>query len=121
MVTISLPANWPDIINGLFEASGTLSVINHTRVLWRSRQAHGVSMLSILVFTSWGSWNLYYYPHLGQTMSFLAGVSIMLAEIVWMGSVAWLRWFAGRGWQNGTEIGFGGFGRMSVQVRLRAV
>jgi hypothetical protein len=82
-----------DLVNGLFEACGAISVLNHTRVLWRSRQAHGVSVLSILFFTAWGGWNLFFYPHLGQWLSFCGGLAIMVSEIVWFGSVVWLRWF----------------------------
>jgi hypothetical protein len=37
-----------------------------------------------LFFTSWGVWNLYYYPSLGQWLSFAAGIALCLGNIAWV-------------------------------------
>lgn len=81
----------PDLINGLFEFAGSLFIINHTRALWRSRQANGISIVSVIYFALWGIWNLFYYPHLDQPLSFSGGCAIMLANFFWIGSIIYLR------------------------------
>ena len=52
----------PDMINGLYEGFGALFVLATCRNLWKSKQPWGVSIVGICFFTSWGIWNLYYYP-----------------------------------------------------------
>lgn len=81
----------PDIINGTFEAFGSLFILNHCRVLWVTRQARGISLLSTSFFSAWGLWNIFYYPHLEQMFSFYAGLMIMAANCVWIGSIVYLR------------------------------
>lgn len=81
----------PDYINGTFELLGGAFLLNHARVLWKTRQAHGVSLLSVIFFSGWGIWNCFYYPHLQQMFSFYAGMFIAAANIFWMGSIFYLR------------------------------
>lgn len=76
--------NWQDFINGAFEASAALAVLNHCRVLYVAKTFAGVSLLSTAFFWAWGVWNLYYYPSLGQWLSFSGGVAIMLANLLWL-------------------------------------
>lgn len=74
----------PDLINGLFEFLGSLFTwLNFTRVI-KDRGYAGISVLSLIFFTSWGLWNLYYYPALTQWWSFAGGVSIVMANIFWL-------------------------------------
>lgn len=79
--------NIPDIINASFEGLASLFILNHARVLWQTRQADGVSLLSTAFFGVWGFWNVYYYPHLEQMFSFYAGLAIMAANLFWMYSI----------------------------------
>lgn len=81
----------PDLINGGFELFGSLFIVNHIRALCKSKQAYGVSLISTLFFGFWGLWNLYYYPHLSQPLSFAGGIAITLANLVWIGSIWWFR------------------------------
>lgn len=74
----------PDLINGLFEIFSGLFVLNHCRVILKDKQVAGVSIISVLFFVVWGMWNLYYYPHLGQNISFYGGIFICFANIVWV-------------------------------------
>ena len=76
---------WQDVANGSFEFIAGFAVWNHARVLYRQKQVRGVSMLSTLFFSSWGWWNLYYYPWLDQWFSFLGGLSIMSGNLMWLG------------------------------------
>lgn len=75
-----------DLINGLFEAFAGLFVLNHCRVLYAHKEARGVSLASIVFFTLWGIWNLYYYPALNQPLSFYGGLFVVAANAlyVWM-------------------------------------
>jgi hypothetical protein len=68
--------NYPDLINGLFEFCGSLAVWWNVRALWRDKCFSGMRIVPTLFFTSWTVWDLYYYPHLGQWISFFAGICI---------------------------------------------
>lgn len=87
-----------DLINGSFEAVAALFTLNHCRVLLRDRAVAGVSIASMAFFTLWGVWNLWFYPHLGQTWSFAGGVLLVAANAVYVallcrfsGFALWLR------------------------------
>lgn len=73
----------PDIINGLFEALGGLFVFNHCRAVIRDKDVKGVSIISVIFFSAWGYWNLFYYPHLNQLWSFVGGIVIVSANTIW--------------------------------------
>ncbi len=83
--------NYPDFINGCFELFGGLSVLNHCRVLYKEKQVHGVSILSTIFFSSWGFYNIYFYPHLHQWWSFAGGLSIMSANLLWISMMLYYR------------------------------
>jgi len=74
-----------DMINGIFEiAAGILIWANCYRV-YKDKQVKGVSLLAVSVFVLWGYWNLYYYPFLGQWLSFIGGIMVVTANTVWVG------------------------------------
>ncbi len=85
----------PDLINGLFEAVGGFLILNHARVLWNDKMVKGVSILSTAIFTSWGFWNLYYYPHLDQWLSFAGGLLIVAANTLWVTMMLYYTKFPG--------------------------
>ena len=74
----------PDMINGLFEAIGGALVLNHCRAVLRDKAVAGVSIFSTAVFSLWGFWNLFYYPHLDQWYSFGGGLVIVTANCLWV-------------------------------------
>lgn len=74
----------PDLINGIFELCGCLFILNHCRVLYRQKMVRGVSLVSTIFFAAWGFWNLFYYPHLGQWISFAGGIGIVAANTLWI-------------------------------------
>lgn len=88
--------NAPDLINGSFEAVAALFTLNHCRVLRHDKAVAGVSVASMAFFTAWGVWNLWYYPSLGQTWSFVGGVMLVVANAVY---VALLLRFSGAWWR----------------------
>lgn len=74
----------PDIINGLFEFGGAITLGLNVRRLLKDRMIAGVSIVPTAFFAAWGYWNLYYYPHLGQWVSFLGGLGVVIANTVWV-------------------------------------
>ncbi len=82
----------PDFINGLFEFLGSVFIWRSIWLLNRQKQVHGVSILSIGFFMSWGYWNLYYYPNLNQWLSFAGGLSIVTANTIWVSQIGYYLW-----------------------------
>lgn len=73
-----------DVINGLFEFfGGSLLLLNIIR-LRKDRCIKGVSWTPVAFFTTWGLWNLYYYPSLEQWFSFFGGLFIVAINSIWL-------------------------------------
>ena len=82
----------PDLINAAITAGGGCFVWLNVLRLRRDRIVRGIHWIPVLYFTSLGYWHLYYYPFLKQWASFVAGVSIVLANTVWLCQIIyWLR------------------------------
>jgi hypothetical protein len=76
-----------DLVNGLFECcSGFFCWINIFKLI-KDKELKGVSWIPLSFFTLWGFWNLFYYPSLNQTLSFIGGISIVIANVVWLSLV----------------------------------
>lgn len=76
--------NIPDLINGIFELLGGVAVFGHTMAVLRDKRVRGIDWRSSVVMVTWGFWNLYYYPHLDQWLSFLGGIAIVAGNVVWL-------------------------------------
>lgn len=74
----------PDLVNGAFELFGGAFNWLNVAALLRDKKLRGVSPLPTIVFTTWGFWNLFYYPHLDQWLSFAGGLVIVTANLVWV-------------------------------------
>lgn len=73
-----------DLVNGLFELVAGIAAFYNCYVIRRDKMVRGVSIASTFFFTSWGAWNLYYYPSLDQTLSFYGGVVIFAANALYV-------------------------------------
>ena len=73
-----------DIINASFEFFATWFVLNNCWVVIADAKVAGVSILSTAFFMSWGGWNIYYYPSLGQKFSFYCGIGVLLSNILYV-------------------------------------
>ena len=73
-----------DAINGAYELIGGCFLLHSCFRLLKDKEVKGVSIPSIAFFTSWGFWNLYYYPTLNQWMSFCGGILIVTANTWWL-------------------------------------
>jgi hypothetical protein len=76
--------NPQDAINGAFELCGGFLLFLHCRKVIQDREIKGVSWIPVAFFAGWGYWNLYYYPHLNQTLSFIGGIVVVFANTLWL-------------------------------------
>lgn len=74
----------PDLINGMYEAGGGFMQLLNVKALYKDKKVIGVSIVPSAFFTSWGIWNLFYYPHLGQWLSFAGGLVLVLVNVAWV-------------------------------------
>ena len=74
----------PDLINGSFEFLAGFFLLNNCFRVIKDKAVAGVSIISVIFFTLWGFWNLYYYPHLNQMISFFGGLLIVAANTFWV-------------------------------------
>jgi hypothetical protein len=71
----------------LFELFGSAMLWRNVLQLYRDKQVKGVHWSATFFFAAWGYWNLFYYPHLDQWWSFAGGVSIVIANTIWLGQM----------------------------------
>jgi hypothetical protein len=74
----------PDFVNGMFEFLGGMFIIANILKLWRDKSVKGVWPPAVAFFTTWGFWNLYYYPSLGQWFSTICGAIIAFFNTIWV-------------------------------------
>lgn len=79
--------DYADAINGIFHLLGATALFWNVRRVFKDKAVAGVSILSTVFFALWGFWNLYYYPHLDQWLSFIAGIAIVIGNCCWIGSM----------------------------------
>jgi len=75
----------PDHINASFELSGSLLTWMNVWWVYKDKGYAGLYFPAIFLFTSWGFWNLWYYPHLGQWWSGVATIIMVSANTCWCG------------------------------------
>lgn len=75
--------NWPDIVNGCYEFLGAPFIFLSVIKLYRDKEVKGISWIHAGFFTTWGYWNLFYYPHLDQWFSFAGGIAIVVVNTLW--------------------------------------
>ncbi len=73
-----------DLFNGLFELGGAIVTWINVLKLYTDKDIKGVFWPVWLFFSSWGLWNLYYYPSVGHYISFYAGILLVSGNIVWV-------------------------------------
>lgn len=76
--------SWPDYVNGFFEFAGGIALWKNVRAIRKDKMVRGVNWEVTLFFTSWGFWNLFYYPSLAQWASFVGGLNIVAANAAWL-------------------------------------
>jgi hypothetical protein len=79
----------PDIINGLFESAGGFFIALSVIKLYREKLVRGVSWVHAAFFSTWGYWNLFFYPNLGQWFSFFGGAFLVAMNTAWLFQMAY--------------------------------
>lgn len=74
----------PDFINGMFEFVGAAICMSNVRRIRRDRTVKGFDPMTTVFFTGWGVWNIYFYSHLEQWISWLGGIALALVNLVWL-------------------------------------
>jgi len=74
----------PDLVNGLFEGASALFQLCNVFAILKDKQIRGVRIAPTFFFLVWGLWNLFYYPHLGQSYSLIGGLLIVSVNIWWL-------------------------------------
>ena len=81
--------NWPDFVNGSFEALGGVFLAMNLRRILKDKKIAGISIFPVAFWSLWGFWNLFYYPHLGQWISFVGGVLVVTMNTIWVALAIW--------------------------------
>ena len=75
---------WPDLINGIFESIGAIMTWRNYIQLRRDMNFSGVYWPCTAFFSTWGIWNLIYYPSLNQWFSFVGGIVLVSGNLMWV-------------------------------------
>lgn len=73
----------PDQINGALEVCLGAMIFANVDQIRRDKQVRGIRNWGQYVVTVWGFWNLYYYPSLGQWVSFVGGIAVVAGNFAW--------------------------------------
>ena len=74
----------PDLINGCFELLASSFLFLHVRRIFKDKQVKGVSIVATVFFTTWGWWNIFFYPVVGLWWSFWGGVPVVVMNSLWV-------------------------------------
>ena len=104
--------NTPDLINGLFELFGGILMWKNVAQIRKHKAVRGVHWVPTAFWIAWGLWNLYFYPHLDQWMSFTGGLLIVVGNGVYL-------WFIRKYW-NGELVDKWSVLRSKLKEQLKA-
>lgn len=77
----------PDMMNASFEILGGVFLAPSVLKAWRGKMIRGVHWTTPMFFWSWGLWNVFYYPMIGQPLSAWAGLIVFVVNTAWFGLV----------------------------------
>lgn len=73
-----------DFVNGMFEFGLSFFLMMNIRQAYRDKQVKGIWWPMVAFTTTWGYWNLFYYPHLDQWWSFVGGIAVVTCNTIWL-------------------------------------
>jgi hypothetical protein len=76
--------NLSDVVNGVFEFTGAAMTLLSVRALLRDKEIKGFHWAPTAFFTSWSTFNLWFYPSNNLWWSFAGGVSIWCVNATWL-------------------------------------
>jgi len=74
----------PDVVNGTFEIVGGLLCWLNVHKIAKEKYFAGIHWPVQAFFSVWGLWNLFYYPMLGQWVSFVGGLFLFVGNTAWV-------------------------------------
>jgi uncharacterized membrane protein YfcA len=82
-----------DCINGSYEAIGGAFLLINCLRLYKDKEVKGITLSAAFFFSTWSWWNLYYYPHLNQWMSFYGALLIAASNTLWIAMAIYYTYF----------------------------
>ena len=76
-----------DAINGSYELLGAIFQCLNVRKIYKDKMIKGVHWGSVLFFTTWGWFNMIYYPSLHQVYSTIGAIALTLVNTVWISQI----------------------------------
>ena len=82
----------PDLINALFTILGTIIIALNIHKVMGDKLVRGVHWYMGGFFCLWGIWNLFYYQHLDQWLSFTAGILMVTMNLIYTALLIHYTW-----------------------------
>ena len=80
-----------DVINSVFILGGSVVLFINVYKLYQDKSVKGVSLIPAVFFGAWGFWNIYWFHHLQQPMSFYGSFLMLAANLWWTGLALYYR------------------------------
>lgn len=77
----------PDGVNAAFGFVSMWIIVINIVKLYKDKEVKGLHWIAPAFYTTWALWNLYYYAHLAQRISFLTGVGTAISYVVYLSMV----------------------------------
>lgn len=77
-----------DLINAGWELGGAFLNALNIRAILQAKRVEGVHWGPFAFFAGFGLWNIYFYPAEGFTYSFIAGLVLVVTNLIWL-ALAW--------------------------------
>lgn len=78
-----------DPVNAFFEFASSFFLLISVFKVHREKRVAGISYIHVGFFALWGVWNLFYYPYLGQSYSFYAGIFLVIVNVTYFGQLVY--------------------------------
>jgi len=73
-----------DIINGLYELLASIFLSLNIYATYKAKKSVGINILSIIFFSSWGMYNLFFYHINHLCYSFYGGIAMVTVNLTWI-------------------------------------
>ncbi len=80
-----------DGINAAFELFGAFIMWMNVYQLYKDKIVRGIHYSTVMFMTSWGFWNVYYYPHLDQLLSGMAAGFLAFTNLCYLIMILYYR------------------------------
>lgn len=73
-----------DFVNGCFEFGLSFFLWMNVKKAHKDKMVRGIYWPMVGFTTTWGYWNLIYYPNLEQWWSFAGGIFVVTLNTIWL-------------------------------------